>query len=246
MSTTKYVLPGESAEYAQKRQELFAAEVALRDQTERVAQLRRALPLGQTMPDYVFREGPADLTRNDPADFTEVRLSELFAEGQDALIVDHLMFAAGDDAPCIMCAMWADGYNAIAPHIERQASFVVVGKAEIGKLRQWARNRGWDRGRLLSSHDTTFNRDMGMENENGSQNAGLSVYTRDAAGTVYHRYSIDADLDGDARDKTLYEGEGRGIDSYTPVWHLLDLLPAGRGDWYPDHSYIGRSLAAAG
>lgn len=239
---TKYDFPGESAEYQQRRQELLDAEVALRDQVERVAQLRRTLPLGMAMPDYVFREGPADLARNDAADFREVRLAELFGEGQDQLIVDHLMFAAADDEPCIMCSMWADGYNAIAPHIRRQANFVIVAKVEIGKLRRWARDRGWDRIRLLSSHDSTFNRDLGMEKEDGGQEAGLSVFSRDASGAVYHRYTISADLE--RRDLSLYEGEGRGIDLYSPVWHLLDLLPSGRGHWYPDHTYVGRQAIA--
>jgi predicted dithiol-disulfide oxidoreductase (DUF899 family) len=184
---TKYDFPGESAEYQRSRQELLEAEIALRDQVERVAQMRRTLPLGMAMPDYVFREGPADLSRNDPADFREVRLSELFDDGHDQLIVDHLMFAADDDVPCIMCSMWADGYSAIAPHIRRQANFVIVAKAEIGKLRRWARDRRWDRIRLLSSHDNTLNRDMRMEREDGSQEAGISVFTRDASGTIYHR-----------------------------------------------------------
>ncbi|MBG7605817.1 MAG: DUF899 family protein, partial [Actinobacteria bacterium] len=24
----------------------------------------------------------------------------------------------------------------------------------------------------------------------------------------------------------------RGMDLYNPVWHMLDLTPQGRGDWY--------------
>lgn len=237
---TRYILPGESDAYRRSRQELFEAEVALRDQIERVAQLRRSLPLGLAMPDYVFREGPADLTRagDDPAAFTDVRLTELFDHGHDTLIVDHLMFAANDEQPCVMCSMWADGYNAVAPHIRQRASFVLVAKAEIGKLRRWARDRGWDRIRLLSSHDTTFNRDLGMEAADGAQGAGLSVFTRDASGAIHHRYSVDAEFDGDGRDTSHYAGEARGIDLYTPVWHLFDLLPSGRGDWYPEHHYM--------
>jgi predicted dithiol-disulfide oxidoreductase (DUF899 family) len=240
-----YVLPGETPEYERSRKALQEAEMALRDQIERVAQMRRSLPLGKPMPDYVFREGPPDLSRNDPTDFREVRLSELFDEGHDALIVDHLMFHPDDESPCIMCSMWADGYNAIAPHIRQRASFVIVAKAEIGKLRRWARERGWDRIRLLSSHDSTFNRDMHMESEDGGQEAGLSVFTRDESGTVHHRYTISADLN--RGDLDLYQGEGRGIDLYTPVWHLFDLLPAGRGDdWYPGHHYMERRAIAAG
>jgi predicted dithiol-disulfide oxidoreductase (DUF899 family) len=142
-----------------------------------------------------------------------------------------------------MCSMWADGYNAIAPHIRQRASFVVVAKAEIGKLRRWARQRGWDGMRLLSSHDSTFNQDMRMEREDGAQEAGLSVFTRDASGTVYHRYTISADLP--RGDLDLYEGEGRGIDLYSPVWNLFDLLPSGRGNWYPNHQYMMQGVATA-
>jgi predicted dithiol-disulfide oxidoreductase (DUF899 family) len=239
---TQYSFPGESIEYEQKRQELLAAEMALRDQVERVAQMRRALPLGKAVPDYVFREGPADLSRNDPRELREVRLSELFTDDRNELIVDHLMFAAGDEEPCVMCSMWADGYNAIAPHIERRANFVLIAKKEIGTLRDWARRRGWDRIRLLSSHDTTFNRDFGRENEDGSQNSGLSVFSRDPSGTIYHHYTIGADLPHD--DASPYQGDGRGIDPHSPVWNLFDLLPSGRGDWYPSHGYVEQHVRA--
>ena len=50
-------------------------------------------------------------------------------------------------------------------------------------------------------------------------------------GAVYHRYTIGADFD---------EHNNRGIDPYSPVWSLFDLLPAGRGDWYPSHDYMER------
>jgi predicted dithiol-disulfide oxidoreductase (DUF899 family) len=237
---TPYVLPGESDEYRQRREELLAAERALKDQAERVAALRRELPLGKRMPEYIFQEGPRDLGRDDPAGFTKVRLADLFADGHTTLIVDHLMFGPGDhiaffnlddDAPCPMCSMWADGYNAVAPHIEQRASFVLVARAEIGRLRRWARRRGWDRIRLLSAHHNTFVHDLNMETEDGAQLPGVSVFTRAADGAVYHRYSIGADLSN---------GQGRGIDLLSPVWNLLDLTPAGRGDWYPSHDYLTR------
>jgi predicted dithiol-disulfide oxidoreductase (DUF899 family) len=27
------------------------------------------------------------------------------------------------------------------------------------------------------------------------------------------------------------------MDFFTPVWNLFDLLPSGRGDWFPKHFY---------
>ena len=230
----RFVFSGESNDYQRRREELLTAELALKDQVERVAALRRSLPLGMSVQDYVFREGPADLTSNDPADFRDVHLNELFTDGHDTLIVDHLMFAANDDEPCVMCSMWADGYSAVTPHVLQRTSFVLVAKAEISKLRSWARQRGWDRIRLLSSHDNTFNRDFGMENADGSQLPGLSVFTRTPDGAVYHRYTIGADFD---------EHNNRGIDPYSPVWNLFDLLPQGRGDWYPSHGYMERTVS---
>jgi len=228
---SRFVFADESADYQQRRAELLAAELALKDQVERVAALRRALPLGMRVPDYVFREGPMDLSRNDPADFRDVRLADLFTDGHDTLIIDHLMFAAADPEPCVMCSMWADGYSAVTPHVMQRASFALVAKAEISKLRGFARQRGWDHIRLLSSHDNTFNRDFGMENADGTQNPGLSVFTRTPDGAVYHRYTIGAEFD---------EHNNRGIDPYSPVWNLFDLMPQGRGDWYPNHDYMGR------
>ena len=62
-----YDFPGQDDEYKRRRAELLAAEIALKDQVERVAALRRALPVGMRVPDHAFREGPPDLARNDPA-----------------------------------------------------------------------------------------------------------------------------------------------------------------------------------
>ena len=214
---SRFIFSDESNDYQRRRQELLAAEVSLKDQVERVAALRRALPLGMSVPDYIFQEGPIDLNRNNPAE-----------------IHDHLMFAANDNEPCVMCSMWADGYSAVTPHVLQRASFVLVAKADINKLRSWASKRGWDRIRLLSSYNNTFNRDFGMEEADGSQNPGLSVFTRTPDGAVYHRYTIGAEFD---------EHNNRGIDPYSPVWNLFDLLPQGRGDWYPSHGYMEQHVS---
>jgi predicted dithiol-disulfide oxidoreductase (DUF899 family) len=220
---SRFVLPGESDEYRKLREELLTAEIALRVQLERVADLRRQLPLGKCMAEYLFREGPADLGQNDPAAMFEVRFSDLFADGHDTLIVDHMMFSSGPYGltPCTMCSMWADGYNAVAPHVMQRASFVLVAKAEILELRNFARRRGWDRIRLLSGSNTTFDHDCGMGSADGTTMPGLSVFTQTPDGAVSHHYIICADFD---------EHTNRGIELYAPGWQLFHLLPAGRGD----------------
>lgn len=218
----------ESEQYRTARKDLLDAEVALSDQVERVAQLRRNLPLGRRVKDYTFREGPPDLQVNSPTSFFDTKLSELFRPGNETLIVDHLMFAPDDDRACKMCSMWADGYNAVAPHVRDKTNFVLVARAPIAKLRDWARARGWHTLRLLSSYDSTFNRDMDMEEDKDSQRPGVSVFVRKGEDEIYHSYSITAEMK---------KGHFRGIDPYSPVWNLFDLLPEGREDWFPEHFY---------
>lgn len=224
----KVTIKDESAEYRRLRDELLAAEIALKDQTERVAVLRRQLPRGPLVEtDYVFHEGPADLSDNSPAKFRDVRLSELFAAGKDSLIVDHLMWAPGDELPCRMCNMWADGYASIAPHVSDRVNFVLVAKVDLGTLREWGRRRGWGRMRLLSSHDNTFNRDYFVEDDQG-QRPAVSVFKRAPDGKIYFTYTT---------EMSRGEGHHRGIDPFSAVWHLFDLLPEGRENWMPKHFY---------
>lgn len=222
------LLPNASAEQRKRREALLEAEVALNEQREKVAALRRSLPLDTPVEtDYVFTEGPVDLSRNGPGDITETRLSELFAAGKDSLILIHFMFGEAAENPCPMCSMWADGYDAVAAHVGQHASLVLVAKTEIGKLRAFATARGWRHIRLLSSHDNSFNADFGMEDDFG-QWPGVSVFKKGADGRIYHFYTGTAPI-GPERS--------RGIDLLSPVWHLLDLLPEGRGEWYPSLTY---------
>jgi predicted dithiol-disulfide oxidoreductase (DUF899 family) len=221
-------IKAETEEYRKLRNELLQAEIALKDQTERVAALRRQLPKGPPVAmDYVFREGPSDLREDSPAKFRDVRLSELFAPGKDSLIVDHMMWAPGDELPCRMCNMWADGYSSIAQHLGDKVNFVLVAKVELGRLRDWGRRRGWDKMRLLSSHDNTFNHDYFVEDEQG-QRPAVSVFRRAPDGKIYFTYTT---------EMSRAPGHHRGIDPFSAVWHLYDLLPEGRENWMPKHFY---------
>jgi predicted dithiol-disulfide oxidoreductase (DUF899 family) len=58
---------------------------------EKVAVLRRKLPLGGQIPeDYAFEEGATDLA--DTSRVHSVKLSDLFRDGLDALVVYSSMF----------------------------------------------------------------------------------------------------------------------------------------------------------
>jgi predicted dithiol-disulfide oxidoreductase (DUF899 family) len=124
--------------------------------------------------------------------------------------------------------MWADSYDAVAQHVGNKVNFVLVARVEIEKLRQWARGRGWGKIRLLSSHGNSFNRDFLVEDEQGGQKPGVSVFSRGADGKIHHFYSTEA---------SLGPGHHRGIDLFSPVWNLFDLLPEGREMWMPKHFY---------
>ncbi|MEU6145700.1 DUF899 family protein [Streptomyces sp. NPDC047081] len=221
-------LTGESTEYLAAREELRLAEIELMRHREQVAAQRRALPPGPPLEDYVFLEGPADLDAGD-APVREVRLSELFTGPERPLIVYQFMYGKKQTDPCPMCTLWIDGFNGIARHVTRIAEFVIAAAADPATLRQHARNRGWAGLRLLSCGDSTFKYDTGSEDEDGEQDSTVSVFTRDGDGTVRHFYSAHPRMAGDIKE--------RGIDLLAPVWHLLDLTPGGRGDWYPDLNY---------
>jgi predicted dithiol-disulfide oxidoreductase (DUF899 family) len=229
-------IQGESPEYRRLRNELLAAEITLKDERERVAQLRRQLPMGAAVKqDYVFREGPHDLRNNDPSHFFDTRFSTLFQDGKDTLIVDHLMYAPKNERACLMCSMWADGYDAIAHHVGDKVNFVLVARAPLEKLRLWGHRRGWSKIRLLSSYANSFNRDFNVETTDADQHPAVSVFKRLPNGEIYHFYTTEGSLGG---------GHHRGIDLFSPVWNLFDLLPEGRENWMPKHFYDSRSTAA--
>ncbi len=175
----------ESQEYTARREELRLAEIELMRQRERVAALRRALPPGAVVEDYVFSEGPRDLASGD-SPVSEVRLSGLFTAPGRALVVYQLMYGKAQTTPCPMCTMWIDGFNGVASHLARNVDFVIAAAADPGPLRAHARSRGWYRLRLLSCAGNTFKYDLGSESEDGAQHSTVSVFTLDPDGSPRH------------------------------------------------------------
>src|ERR1051326_2698025 len=221
-------LPNESSEYLSKREELRQAEIELMRQRERVAELRRQLPKGATVQDYEFLEGPSSLDDDDEP-VTRVRMSELFTAPDRSLVIYHLMFGKKQNKPCPMCTAWIDAFNGVAHHLAQNVDLAIVAAADVPTLRAHARNRGWDRLRLLSAGESTFKYDLGSEDREGCQDSTISVFTRDSDGTLRHTYSGHPWLADDVKE--------RGIDELNPIWNVLDLTPQGRGTFYTSLDY---------
>ena len=229
-------LINESPEYLAKREELRQAEIELMHQRERVAELRRTLPPGATIPDYEFIEGPTSLDDGDEP-LRTVRLSELFTAPDRALVIYHLMYGKQQTKPCPMCTAWIDCFNGIAHHLAQNVDAAIVAAADPAALRAHARNRGWNKVHLLSAGENTFKYDLGSEDGEGNQDSTISVFTRDADGTLRHFYSGHPWLGSDIKE--------RGIDELNPIWNFLDLTPHGRGKFYASLEYGTKVRAAS-
>lgn len=211
---------GASAEYLAARERLLVAEKALMEQVKAVGELRRALPFSGPVGEYTFTEGPRDLSADEPIAHTT--LADLV--GERGLVVYHLMFDDGWEQACASCSMWLDGLHGVSHHLAQVTDFVVIARARPAALRAWARHRGWAGLRLLSSTDTTFDADFGARDDRGNLWPMVSTFGRHD-GAVQHFYTT-AMIDN-------------STDLLTPLWHVEDLLPQGRGDWEPSNAYAG-------
>lgn len=221
-------LPNEPADYLAKREELRLAEIELLNTRERVAALRRQLPPGAIVEDYEFIEGPESLDQGD-APTKKVRLGELFTAPDRSLVIYHFMYGKRQTEPCPMCTAWIDSFNGIGHHLAQNIDLAIVAAADLPVLREHARQRGWDRLRLLSAGNSTFKYDLGSEDAAGHQDSTISVFTRDAAGALRHFYSYHPWLADDIKE--------RGLDELNPIWNVLDLTPQGRGKFYASLDY---------
>lgn len=223
--------PGESAEYRAARDRLLEQETELRRASEAVAVARRALPPGGVVAqDYVFQGAGADGAAID------VELSELFAPGNDTLVIYSFMFprAPDEDLPCPSCTQFLDSFDGVVEHAGQRVNVAVVAKAPLPRILAHAQDRGWRRLRLLSSAANAYNGDYHAESadEPHQQLPMLNVFRRDGD-AIRHFWG----------SELLYEPPDAGQDprhaeTIDPLWNLFDFAPEGRGeDWYPALSY---------
>ena len=211
--------PNESPEYRRARNTLLAEEIELRRQIERVAALRRALPVGGEVPDaYVF-EG-----ENGPVQFRD-----LFGEKQTLLIYSY-MFGPQRQRPCRMCTSLLSAWAGSAINVHDRAALAVVARSPIERLLEFKKERGWRHLRLYSDRTGDYTRTY--VNADDADVPALNVFTK-RDGVIRHFWSgeMGAEMADPGQDP-------RGAPEIDPLWTILDLTPEGRGaTWYPKLDY---------
>ena len=140
----------------------------------------------------------------------EVRLSELFGEHEQMVLVHNMGFA------CTYCTLWADGFNGIWRHLEsgaygNKARFVLISEDSPEKQAAGSEQRGWTFD-MYSAAGTSFSADLDFKTEHeGKQylQPGASILYKDADGKI-------------RRHAKTFFGPG---DMYCSLFHFFSLLP---------------------
>lgn len=223
--------PNEGNDYRMARNELLQAEIDLRRQIEKVAELRRSLPHGGVLKeDYLFEQGAESL--DDLDSVKQVCFSDLFSKSKNTLVIYSFMYSTNMENACPSCTSILDSLNGSSPHIQQRVNFLVVAKSPIQRIREWAKIRGWHNLHLLSSAQNTYNTDYFAQADNGDQMPILNVFTKTKDG-IFHTYATEMLYASCEKDQ-----DPRHVDSLWPIWNMFDLTPEGRGnDWYPKLEY---------
>lgn len=221
---SKPIFPNESPQYRTARESLLQEEKRLRASIEKVAELRRQLPLGGTPPqDYIFQQIQGDQVR-------DITLGELFQPGTESLLLYSFMYGPRMESPCPSCTSLLDSLNGAAPHISRSMSIAAVSRSPIERFERLAKQRGWQNLKLLSAASNDYPRDYKGENDEGQQVPMANVWVK-RNGQVRHFWASEllwSSIDG---------GDPRHMDMLWPLWGALDLTPEGRGTFSPKVTY---------
>jgi predicted dithiol-disulfide oxidoreductase (DUF899 family) len=197
-------------------------EKALTRMRDLVSAERRTLPWVKVEKNYVF-------------DTTEGKrtLSELFGNNSQ-LIVHHFMWRHDLNQGCPSCSLEADHAEGALVHLENHdVSYVRISRAPLAKLEAYKKRMGW-KAKWVSSANNDFNFDYHVSFSDAemagdklyynyqlidpadgfNELPGLSVFTKDKGGTVFHTYSSYA----------------RGNEEVIGAFIYLDITPKGRNE----------------
>jgi predicted dithiol-disulfide oxidoreductase (DUF899 family) len=212
------------AEWLIARKALLKREKQLTHLQDEVAAERRKLPRVRIDKDYVFDTPEGKKT-----------LADLFGPNSQ-LIIYHFMYGPDWKQGCVGCSFLADHFDGPLQHLKHHdISFAAVSRAPLSKLNAYKERMGWNFD-WVSSGDSDFNYDFGVsfrkedlakgkvtynfeEIETQMEDLhGMSVFTRDETGNIYHTYS----------------SYGRGDERALGAYAFLDLTPNGRGENGPN------------
>jgi predicted dithiol-disulfide oxidoreductase (DUF899 family) len=211
-------------EWLAARRALLAEEKAFTRARDELNRKRLALPWVKVDKTYTFDTPQGRKT-----------LAELF-DGRSQLIVYHFMLGPEWKEGCPGCSFLSDSVDGVLPHLEHHdVSYMAVSRAPLEKIEAFKKRMGW-RFRWVSSHESDFNFDYHvsfLKDEVASGNAvynyekmripakpedseqpGMSAFSKDEAGVVYHTYS----------------SYGRGIEDWIGTLMILDRAPKGRNE----------------
>jgi predicted dithiol-disulfide oxidoreductase (DUF899 family) len=226
------------AEWLAARKDFLAKEKEFTRLRDELSRQRRELPWEKIEKTYVF-DGP-----NGKETLTD------FFDGRSQLIVYHFMLGPGWKEGCPSCSYLADHFDGMTIHLaHRDVTLVVVSRAPIAEIEAFKKRMGW-RFHWVSSFGSDFNydyhvsfseeeRSKGKVNYNyelmefpSEEGPGLSVFSKDANGDVFHTYSSYA----------------RGLDILVGTYNFLDMAPKGRDEtglkhtmaWVRHHDKYGQ------
>ncbi|MDB5713769.1 MAG: hypothetical protein JWO15_1166 [Sphingomonadales bacterium] len=214
--------PGAGDNYLEARQALLVAEIELRRLMTSVASQRRALPRGPLIEkEYRFRDEQG----------ADVSLANLFGD-KDTLVAYFWMFGPQRERPCPMCTNWLGSVNGNGADIKQRVALRVFGRSPVERQRAFALERGWNNLDFVQTVGDSYANDLGLINEDGSENPSLVIFQRDDAGVRLFWMS-------GMRQKMADPGQDpRDAPDIASLWSILDLTPGGRPDgWYPKLDY---------
>jgi predicted dithiol-disulfide oxidoreductase (DUF899 family) len=222
-----------------ERRQLMQEEKEFTRRRDALAEKRQALPWVKVDKHYEFDSAEG-----------RVSFADLF-RGRSQLFVQHVMQGPGQPLQCVGCALGVDHLESLLPHLENHdVSVVAIARATMPELASLRARMGW-RTPFYSSFGSDFNYDFGVSFKPEDIAAGRAFYNytycapgfedlpgnsafyRDAAGDIFHTYSI----------------YSRGGEDFLGIYRILDVMPLGRNEsgesqsmtnWLRPHNMYGK------
>ncbi|MEB3357361.1 MAG: DUF899 domain-containing protein [Synechococcales bacterium] len=213
--------------WLQERKALLLEEKELTRQRDRLNAKRRRLPMVKLEKSYSF-DAPQGKTS----------LLDLF-EGRRQLIVYHFMFDPAWEKGCMGCTGFVNALGDLSMLGDRDTTFLLISRAPLEKLERYKADQGWNLP-WVSSFNSDFNYDFhatqdksivpveyNYRNEKELEESGSYFTQGEAHGmSVFFRF--------DDEIFHTYSTYGRGVESLTDSYSLLDITPYGRQEDFED------------